>query len=194
MEINLKYIKNSDPRVEKSRNALISAGLVLLNENKDASLSEIASFANIGRATLYRQFNNREDLVKAIAINCTNTLDEATKDIETQSKSALNAIELLFKTILPLTKELKFIMNISSIVANDPDLLTIEKKQQKEMIMLIDLAKSEGSISRDVPSDWIVSVIDGLFYSSWLMISMNQLTKDEIAELAFQTLCNGIKK
>src|SRR5260370_13154456 len=44
-----------------------SAAMVLAERGEAASMEEIASSAGIGRATLYRYFPNREELLGAIA-------------------------------------------------------------------------------------------------------------------------------
>ena len=48
--------KPLDARIKRSRTAIIEAGLECLNQNNEASLTDIANQAGVGRATLYRLF------------------------------------------------------------------------------------------------------------------------------------------
>lgn len=186
--------KSLDARIRKSQAALIAAGMELLSKNAEATLSEIAQQAGVGRTTLYRLYETKEQLIKAIAIQCLQSFDAATRHLEREAKSALHGFHLMFKAILPLAKELEFLMKLGDIAEDDPELLAIYEKQQQEMAELIDAAKLEGSISKKMPTLWIVNLLDGIFYSSWLTMNAGIMSNDELADLMFETLCHGVAK
>lgn len=189
-----KTNKSIDARALRSRNALLKSGLELLNVNKEASLSDIANHAGVGRATLYRQFETREQLVKEIAINCLELLDEACNPIERKAKSGLDAIRLLFELTMPLTQELHFLMHLDGLTEDDPEVLTIYAQQQQDTIVMIELAKQEGSINQDLPTIWIVNLIEGLFYSAALTMEKPEFDSKQVAKFAFNSFCSGVKK
>lgn len=186
--------KNLDARIQKSQTAILSAGMELLSSNPEATLSDIAQHAGVGRTTLYRLYETKEQLIKAVAIKCLETFNEATAHIEDKAKSGLDAFHLMFKAILPLSTELEFLMKLGDIGENDPDLVAIYDKQHDEIVELVEYAKAEGSIDKKIPTLWIANLVEGLFYSSWLTRNANIMTNDELAKLAFQTLCNGVKR
>lgn len=184
---------NIDARIKRSRASIINAGMKLFNKNSEASLSDIAIHAGVGRATLYRLFDTKESLIKAIAFDCLETFDGAMKDIEFQASSTIDAIRLVFTSIMPCSDQLIFLMNLDHISNNDPELVVIHDRQKKEVADLIDLAKGEGLLNKTQPTSWMINVIDGLFYSACLMKVEHNYSDEEVAELAFQTLLNGIK-
>ncbi len=186
--------KQPDARIQKSQAALLAAGMELLSKNPEATLSEIAQQAGVGRTTLYRLYETKEQLIKAIAVQCMESFDVATEHLESEAKSALHGFHLMFKAILPLAKELEFLMKLGDIAENDPELMAIYDKQQQEMTQLVELAKQEGSIQKKVPTLWIVNLLDGLFYSSWLTLNAGIMSHDELADLMFETLCHGVAK
>ncbi len=186
--------KNTDARIRRSHAAIVNAGRELLNQNSEASLTDIAGHAGVGRATLYRLFETKEQLVKAIAIDCLEVFDAATAHLDTQSRSALDAIHLLFKAIIPLAAEQQFLMNLSGLAFEDEDLQQIVKQQETELLHLVDLAKQEGSIDLSVPSDWIMHVIDALFYPAWMLRQEKHYSDEALAGLAFRTFCNGFRR
>lgn len=184
--------KPLDARIKRSRTAIIEAGLECLNQNNEASLTDIANQAGVGRATLYRLFETKEQLISAIAEQCLHSFDTATEHVESEADSALDAIRLLFIAIMPLSSQLQFLMNLDNLMDTDPALQAIYKRQKQEMADIIELAKQEGSIKQSIPTLWIVNLIDNLFYPAWLMISEEGYSDREVAELAFNTLCKGI--
>lgn len=186
--------KNLDARIQKSQTAILKAGMDLLRKNNEATLSDIAQKARVGRTTLYRLYETKEQLIKAIGIHCLETFDTATEHLDNDAKSALHAFHLMFKAILPLSAELEFLMKLGELAGDDPELVAIYQKQQDEIVELVEYAKTEGSISKEIPSLWIVNLIEGLFYSSWLTMNEDILSHDELADLMFHTLCNGVKR
>jgi AcrR family transcriptional regulator len=51
----------------RSRRAILDAARELLSDGGDASFADIASAAGVGQATVYRHFDNRQDLFAALA-------------------------------------------------------------------------------------------------------------------------------
>ena len=186
--------KNIDARILKSQTAIIHAGMDLLRKNSETTLSEIAQQAGVGRTTLYRLYETKEQLIKAIAIHCLETFDLATQHLDDQSNSAIEAFYLMFKAILPLEAELEFLMKLGDIAEDDPELVSIYQQHQDEIAELVEYAKQEGSIETSIPTIWIVNLIEGLFYSSWLTMNDSDLSVEALANLMYQTLCQGIEK
>lgn len=181
-----------DARARRSRDVLMRAGLELLNVNKDASLSDIASRAGVGRTTLYRQYETREKLISAIAVYCLETIDEVTAPIEKEAKTVTQAIHRLFQLAMPLTQEFQFLMNLDQLVEDDPDIKAIHEKQHREMVELVEYGKKNGEISQKLPTSWVINLIEGLFYIGWLEQEKGNRTAAEVAEFAFESFKNGV--
>ncbi|MEM6484934.1 MAG: TetR/AcrR family transcriptional regulator [Pseudomonadota bacterium] len=181
-----------DARIQKSQAALLRAGMYLLSRNQEASLSDIAREAAVGRSTLYRLYDTKEELVKAIAIHCLQAFDEATSHIEDEAESGLHAFHLMFKALFPLSVEMEFLMKVSELDEEDPELLAIFQQQANEIRKLVEYARAEGSLSHDIPVDWVVCLVDGLFYTSWISRREMPMDHDALADLAFQTFCHGV--
>ena len=183
--------KNVDARIRRSREALIKAGRELLNQNYETSLSDIARQAGVGRTTLYRLFETKQELVTAIALDCLQIFDRATAHIDAEADSALDAIRLLYRAIMPLSAEMQFLMNLSDLDCEDPELVRLFERQENEMRELIELAKHEGSIDKALPTDWLLHAIDALFYPAWMLRGRKEYSDDSLAELAFRGFCQG---
>jgi len=186
-------MQNLDARAERSRKAILQAGLELLNKNREAALTEIAAHAGVGRATLYRQFESREQLIKSIAIDCHNRMEIVSAPIDSEAKSALDAIRLLFEYVIPLSEELQFLMQLDTLAENESELLAIQNQQKREMMELIEMAKTEGSIEKKMPNEWVANLIESLFYVAWITQKEQGYSCEKMAELTFSTLCKGIK-
>ncbi len=186
--------KHLDARIQKSQAMILAAGMVLLSKNSEATLSDIAREAGVGRTTLYRLYDTKEQLIKAIAIHCLEVFDAATEHVESEAKSALHAFHLMFRAIFPLSAEMEFLMKLGNLEEDDPELVAIYRKQKEEIAQLVESAKAEGSLSKDRPTPWIVNLVEGLFYMSWITLNENPMEHDALADLAFHTFCHGVAR
>lgn len=182
-----------DARIEKSTQLILKAGLELLNENKDAKLTDVAIKAGVGRATLYRLFKNKEDLVTAITQYCLEEYDKATSSIEAEAKSAMHALELLFHYAMPLTLEFKFLTNLEYFTEISPELREIELQQKNEMYELIDEVITEVNADSILTATWLYNFIEGLFYAGFLQQTEENNSAQHAAELAFHCFEKVIK-
>lgn len=183
-----------DARAKRSQQALLKAGLELLNENPEASLSDIAAHAGVGRATLYRQYETREKLVLAIALDCFDVIDEATAPIENQARSALDALRMTFERVMPLTREFQFLMNLERVIENEPAIAAINAKQRNELVELVKYGQTHHEIDKALPAEWVVNLVEAMFYAGWQQLQQAGQTPQQVARLAFTALCRGIEK
>lgn len=184
----------TDARAERSRLALIQAGMVLLAENRNASLSDVAQVAGVGRATLYRHFQTREQLIEAVSLQCFETFNQATASIDTDATSYLDAVRLLFDKVMPLHQELTFIMKLDTLMEGVDSLDHLLQEQDKEMRELLKQCQKEKSIQPDVSTDWLLALLDGLFIAAWRMVTEFNTPHQEAAKIAFDSFCRGVGK
>lgn len=175
----------------KSGRAVLEAASTVLAANPGASMSEIAEQAEVGRATLYRHFASREELINALALRSLDELEAATAHIESAAQSGRHAVELLFEAMAPLGARYQFLMNESSIEA-DPAFAERTRAYEAEMIELFEYAKSEGSISPDVPTAWAAAAFDALLYAAWAAVADGSVAPNDAGAWASRTLFEGL--
>lgn len=183
----------ADVRTQRSEQALIQAGLKLLNKNKEITLSDIAKEAGVGRATLYRLYSSKEALVEEIALNCLQTFDQATQPIDDLAKSYLHAFELLFELAMPFTEEMQFLASLEYFSEQSPEIQKIVNKQSKEITELIEAAKRYKEISKDLPTSWLAHYVDALFYAGWAQQKQQGYTAKQASDLAYRCFRAAVK-
>lgn len=173
-----------------TRDAIIEAAFQTFSRDPRASLADIAERAGVGRATLHRHFKGRDDLMVALARAAMRELDEAVDAITVDAESYTEALRISLAAIIPLADRQWFLAH--EPVDHDPEVKAAYQRQLKELAEAIDVAKAEGSFSRDIPTSWIVQAFDHLTYAAWESVRAGEATAAQAASLAWRTLTAGI--
>ena len=176
-----------DVRYQRSRTAIVEASIQLLLSNPDASMSEIALAAGVGRATLYRHFETRDDLIKALTLLCLEETDEVLLPLKEQGLTGLQAILESIKVIVPMAERFRFLMSLASIGATDETVNRAYQRQLNELTGYVEQAKAAGDISESLPVDWVVATYDALLNAAWTLVQWERATPEEATRLFLRT-------
>lgn len=187
-------MKHKDARANRSREALINSGIKLLVVNPGASLKEIAEFAGVGRATLYRHFETRDQLIQEIAQESLAMADAVMAPIRQQQLSGKDTLEAMFHVMMPMADRYHFLLSLWSIAEGNEAVMSVYNRQLEDVYMLVERARSEGFIRDELTSEWIVITIDAMIYSGWWLITKGECTPEQAANQAIMTLFNGVAK
>ncbi|MCW8879341.1 MAG: TetR/AcrR family transcriptional regulator [Kangiellaceae bacterium] len=183
---------NTDARTARSRKALMDAGIELLLQNPAASLKEIAEHAGVGRATLYRQFESREQLVQALAVECFELKEQKLAPLKDLNLSARETLEQTFMLLMPMADRFHFLLSLWNIAEQDPEVMALYNRQLFDLVALVEKGKKEGSIDSSFDSNWLVCLIDSLMFSGWWMMGNMHMTPDVAAKHAIKSLFSGV--
>ncbi|MEO1191845.1 MAG: TetR/AcrR family transcriptional regulator [Pseudomonadota bacterium] len=182
--------QSRSPQAVTHQGLLNAAGAVLAR-NPGAAMAEIAEKAGVGRATLYRHFPTREDLIRALVLESLRQIDEATQDIAIDRLSAEQALAEIVQCIVPLGDRFRFLANEATVL-NDPEIKATYSRQLDELGALVEAMKAEGSLDRAVPTAWVVAAIDALIYAAWNSVDDGAVARRDAAALAFRTVIRGL--
>lgn len=166
----------------KARRALLDSATVLLAENPGASFIEIAENAGIGRATLYRHFPTREDLIRTLSLEAIEAIDDVSKEIAKKTANPMEMLLLSFEGIIPLGDRYNFLYHLPEV--DDPEIKRRLAKQEDELFYLIRAAQLAGDISNEIPTDWACSMYNAILYSAWDLQNRKNLPLTQIIGLS----------
>ncbi|WDE10277.1 TetR/AcrR family transcriptional regulator [Thalassomonas haliotis] len=185
-------MKLSDPRANRSRQALLTAGIEVFLVNPNASLTEVANIAGVGRATLYRHFETREQLIQELARESLALTDRALEPLKAKKLKGREAIEFMLHAVMPLANRFHFLLSLWTIAEDDPEVSNIYNRQLEELAALVEQGKQAGSINAGLTTTWIVTMIDSLVYAGWYLVRSGECNAEEAAASAVQSLFCGI--
>lgn len=181
-----------DARTNKSRKKIIQAGLKLFIQNEDSTLVDVAKEAEVGRATVYRQFKHKGALQEEIALHCLDRFDEVNVSVENNAKDSLDAIKLVFENTLPLYEEFAFLQRYEKMFQESEKLQLRIQEQDNEIRELIRLAKDEGLLSKHFSVDWVFYFFEGLLYAGYKTSHLDNYSSVQAAHLAFLSFKSGV--
>ena len=185
-------MKHKDARANRSRQALINAGIQLLIQHPGAFLKEVAEAAGVGRATLYRHFDTREQLIQEIALESLEMTDTAMAPVHARNGTARETLCDMFRVLMPMADRYHFLLSLWSLAEEDKQVNDIYQQQLERLHELIERGKQQGSIRSDLNSDWVMVMIDTMIYSGWWLIGEGKCDAEQAANNAISTLLSGI--
>lgn len=137
-----------------------SAAALLAERGGTASMEEIATAAGIGRATLYRYFRNREELLEAMAAASVRELAARITEAHLDTVPFDEAVARLARGIIATgSKYVALNTDGTRRSSSHPD---IQLKVLDPMRALFRRAAADGTLRADLPPDVLVDLFSGL--------------------------------
>jgi AcrR family transcriptional regulator len=145
----------SDAR--RNREALIEAALIALAEDPHASMLDIAAAAGLGRTTVYRHFDNREELIVALFERVIGESQEATSAVIAQGAPAADTLIALGPVMVAIGERFRFLRSHLEIGAK---VLASSKEVPDDpvRVFLVE-ARAAGELRADAPLSWMQSMM-----------------------------------
>lgn len=182
----------TDLRIKKSTRALLDASFQILLTNPHASLSEIASQAGVGRATLYRHYPSREHLIAAIAVESLVLLKQQMQPIVDSNQQGIEAVQTLVDSLLPFADRFHFLQMVWTTVDMDQEVWGLYQELMAMIRGWVLQGQEQGEIKANLSVVWIVSMLDSMMYSASWLIAHGQMTEQEVRRQFMTTLIRGI--
>ena len=154
-------------------------------------LGDVAQRAGVGRATLHRHFPGRPELMRALAKIAMAELDAAVEQATAEATTYEEGFRLSLLAIVPLANRQWFLANEG--LEADPVIAAAYDAGLEELRHDVEKAKEEGAFDPNVPTAWIVEAYENLTYAAWSLVRSGEATPKQAAELAWQTLSQGMK-
>lgn len=164
----------------RSIDAIVEAAAECLGRNPEASLSEIARAAGVGRVTLYAHFASRAEVV-----------DAAMSRAVDRGNEALDAVDLSGDPLLALARYVDAGWHLvdrarALLVAAQRELppgriRELHNGPAARVETLISRGRAEGVFRTDLPIEWLVNVLHSVMHSAADEIRAGRLSSDRAA-------------
>jgi AcrR family transcriptional regulator len=154
-------------------------------------LNEIAEAAEVGRATLFRYFKSRNQLLHELVVEADDKLENATRPIIEKKLGARETLEEFIRVLVPLGASFHF-LNSEQISSEDTGITELYKNQLRRLKNLSERLKADRVVAQEVPLAWIAAVLDNLIYTAWITVSEGDIAPNDAPGLVLQSFLYGL--
>lgn len=179
------------PRTDALRNrrAIADAAMVVLAEQPSASMGEIARACGLSRATLYRHFTSRQELVEEIQGQALEAGAEALEAAALDQGDPLEALRRAIAALVGVGDRYRLLAQQPSV---DPRVLQRQAAVAGRLLALVQRGQRQGAIRDDVDASWVVGALAGLLVLALRQMADAQVSHVQAAELVSTTLLEGL--
>jgi AcrR family transcriptional regulator len=177
---------------QTTRERIIKHAIECIALNVNAGLDEIAGAAGVGRATLYRHFKSRADLICEIKLAAGEELQAVVAPIMESCLSAREKLVNIVCRLVPLGASL----NVSAYFDHpfkevEPRIKASYLRHLAQARILVQALKDEGAVSPEIPLVWLVASLDSLIFCAWEKVESGDIAPKQAPWLLLRTFLAG---
>lgn len=177
------------PRADARRNreAIVVATVRALRQNPDASISQIAATAGVGRMTLYGHFESRTALLEAALVNVLEQGNQALEALDLDG-DASDALERLVRSSWVLLDDSRALLAAAQRELPPGRIRDLHEEVEDRVSRLIKRGQHQGVFRSDVPVSWLAAVMHALMHAAAEEIVAERITPEEAPALLTTTV------
>lgn len=161
----------------------------VLADHPGASMAEIADASGLGRATLYRHFATRADLVRVIQARA---MDAGAVALAAADLDRGDAVDALRRAIAALVAVGERFRLLAGEAALDPTRMQYRPEVAGRLLAVVERGQRTGELRDDLPATWVVSALSALLGVALRSLADRDLGRQDAAAWVAATLLDGI--
>jgi AcrR family transcriptional regulator len=167
--------------------AILEAAIDVLNTEPDAGLAEVAAHAGVGRATLYRHYASREQLIAALRDHARAHMEELIASADLDGGDPMQAIERFVALLWEIRDRYGVLRPHDS-----PELEQRIRAFWAPLHGPILRAQRSGQIDAALAPDWVVSVLRAMLRAAIAEVEAGRLARADGPVVAMRTFVHGV--
>lgn len=173
---------------ERNQRALLEAAADALGRFPGASMAQVARTAGLARATLYRHFSSRQELLAAMRAEALVRAADAIARSRLEEGTALEALRRVIEALAFLG------VRFRALLWEGADVDATFLQQRAEVLAplqeVVRRGQEAGQIRSDLSPEWVVTAMASLLVAR-VRTSMDA-DDSGVADIVFSTLSNGV--
>lgn len=173
---------------ERNHAAIVDAALRLFAQHPEATMTEVAKAAGVGRVTLYAHFPSRQDLIEAV-------VDRAVAETAAESLGDLppgaTAGEAVSTLVGRSWRALHRFGRLSALAQRELGADRLRDRHGPvldEVGALVARGQADGSLRADLPGSWLVTTVYSLIHAAADEVEAGRLAAEDAAAVLEATL------
>jgi AcrR family transcriptional regulator len=175
---------------ERNLERILEAATAVLAENRGASMAEIAEASGLVRATLYRHFPTRDDLMREMYSAALGDALAAVLAADPGNGKATDAIGRVVEALLPVGDRYRI---LTEERPTSPELSEQEEHVGAPMIALLERGRRSGEIRDDMPVRWQAAVLGSLINEALRAVVRGDIRRAEAGRFVTTTFLDAMR-
>jgi AcrR family transcriptional regulator len=180
-------------RADAARNVrrIIETASRVLADDQSAGMGEVAESAGLARATLYRHFPSREELVRTILAQAYDEFEAVVATARLDEGPPLEGLRRLIDGIIEVGDRYRFLL---AVQVDEPKGDTRRKREDRmrmPVLALIERAQRNGQLGSELTPLWATQTLAALIDAALHAINDGQMTPPEATEAVYRTFAVG---
>jgi AcrR family transcriptional regulator len=170
---------------------IIETASRVLADDQSAGMAEVAATAGLARATLYRHFPTREELVRTILAQAYDEFEAVVATARLDEGPPLEGLRRLIDGIIEVGDRYRFLL---AVHVDEPKGDTRRKREDRmrmPVIALIERAQRGGELGPTLTPLWATQTLAALIDAALHAINDGQMTPAEATEAVYRTFTVG---
>jgi AcrR family transcriptional regulator len=177
---------------ERNRESVLDAAVHLLADDPAAGMAEIASASGIGRATLYRHFPTREELLEALVERAFANAEDAIVAARLEEGTTAEALRRMVAGLLSLGDRYRFVFTQGVMFSKGEPDCAREERLGAPIIGLIERGQATGEFSSSLPTRWMAATVGAVIAMSIREAALGRIGGRDLAEDVTHMIMCGI--
>lgn len=170
--------------------AIVDAAARALAENPGTPMAEIADAAGVHRATLYRHFPAREDLIAALHRRAFEEADEAVRAARLEEGTAVEALGRAVEALAGVGDRYRMLVHETG---KDPRMKDREDALGARLVALVERGQREGDLRPDLDPLWMLQAMIGVLMAGLQRVAEGTLDAAAVPGLVMSMLLDGVR-
>lgn len=172
---------------ERSITAILDAALRCFSYGPDATITEIAKEAGVGRVTVYGHFDSREAILDALLTRSLGEADAAFAELGLESGPAGEALDRLLHAPWLLGRY-RGLYAAATRHLGPAKVRRLHDQVFSRIEAVIDRGRGAGEFRTDLPLEWLANVIYALAHAALTEVDEGRVSGPEAADLLAATV------
>jgi AcrR family transcriptional regulator len=185
------HAEASSPRYDRTAAAILDAAAQALAEHGgSANMAEVAAVAGVSRATLYRYYRSREELLQALAAQALAEAGSRIADAGLDRCPVPEAIERIVRALLAVGDRYAVLLGEQI----QPDPAEADRAVGDPLRAVITRGINEGVLRDDLPAELVHRLFGGLIAAAVKLVGERQLGLEETAAATTALFLDGARR